>query len=120
MVDPRDVGAAAAALLTGDAPTGANYLVTGPEAITFRDVADELSAATGRAITFVDVPYEAARGALLESGAPQWLADNLVTNFAKLRAGACAEVNDTVLTLTGKPPRTFAQWARDHAAAFGG
>jgi len=120
MIDPRDIGAAAAVLLTEDGHDGGTYTVTGPEAITYRDVAGQLSAATGREITFVDVPDDAARGAMLESGAPPWLADNLVTLFGKLRDGACADVTDTVANLTGRPPHTFAEWARDHAALFRG
>lgn len=118
MIDPRDVGAAAAVLLTETGHEGKVYSVTGPEAITYQDVAEQLAAAAGKDIAFVDVTDEAARGAMLESGAPEWLADSLVELFGKLRAGACAEVRDTVRALTGRPPRTFAAWAQDHAAAF--
>lgn len=118
MIDPADVGAAAAALLTEDGHDGNAYSVTGPEAITFRDVARHLSAATGRDIDFVDIPDDAARATMLESGAPDWLADSLVQLFGKLRAGACAQVTDTVQALTGRAPRTFADWAQDHGRAF--
>lgn len=120
MIDPRDIGAVAAVLLTEDGHDGKTYMVTGPEAITYRDVAEQLSAATGRDIQFVDVPDNAARAVMLESGAPEWLADNLIRLFGKLRQGAGAEVTDTVRALTGRPPNTFAHWARDHATAFGG
>ncbi|MPY78860.1 MAG: NAD(P)H-binding protein [Actinophytocola sp.] len=120
MIDPRDVGASAAALLTGDGHEGRTYTVTGGEAITYADVAAQLSAATRRPVRFVDVPGDAAREALLSSGAPEWLADNLVRLFGKLRDGAGASVTDTVRELTGRAPRTFVEWARDHAAAFGG
>ncbi len=120
MIDPRDVGAAAAALLTGDGHEGRTYAVTGGETITYADVAAQLSVATGCQVRFVDVPDDAAREAMLSSGAPEWLADNLVRLFGKLRDGAGASVTGTVRELTGRPPRTFGEWARDHAAAFGG
>jgi uncharacterized protein YbjT (DUF2867 family) len=119
MIDPRDVAAAAAALLTGDAADGAELTVTGPEAITFRDVAEHLSAATGREVVFVDIPDEVADAALRESGAPDWFAGALVRTFAALRGGMAAGVTDTVRALTGRAPRSIAEWAGDHAAAFG-
>jgi hypothetical protein len=31
-----------------------------------------------------------------------------------------SSVVDTVERITGRPPRTFEQWARDHARAFAG
>lgn len=119
MIDPYDVGAVAAVALTEDGHEGKTYRLTGPEAITFEQVAEQLSAATGRVIGFVDIPPEDARSAMVASGMPGWLADGLVTLFGKLRDGACGEVNDTVQVLTGRRPRSFAEWAGAHAAAFG-
>ena len=61
MIDPWDVAEAAAAVLTSGGHLGRTYVLTGLQAITCYDVADELSTATGRSIMFVDVPGEAAR-----------------------------------------------------------
>lgn len=118
MVDPVDVGAAAAATLTGTGADGDVYRITGAAAITYDDVAAALSAAIGSPVDYVDVPDEAARSALLASGAPDWLAGNLVTLFGKLRAGACEEISPATRELIGRPPRTIGDWARDHAVAF--
>lgn len=57
---------------------------------------------------------------LEQAPVPAVLADALVTLFGKLRGDACGEVNDTVAGLTGHPPRSFAEWAAEHAAAFEG
>lgn len=57
---------------------------------------------------------------LEQAPVPALLADALVTLFGKLRGDACGEVNDTVAGLTGHPPRSFAEWAAEHAAAFAG
>ncbi|MGH3734228.1 MAG: SDR family oxidoreductase [Micromonosporaceae bacterium] len=119
MIESRDV-AAAAVLLTEDGHEGRTYEVTGPDAITYQEVAEQLSAATGRTVEFVDLPGDAAYAAMLDSGAPQWLAENLVALFGMLRDGGGSEVTDTVRALTGHSPRGFAEFARDHAAAFGG
>jgi uncharacterized protein YbjT (DUF2867 family) len=118
-VDPRDVAAVAAVALATDGHEGRIYALTGPEAITYERIAQALSAATGRSVEFVDIPDEAARQALREAGLPALIADTIVDVFASQRAGSMTRVSDAVLALTGRPPRTFAQFARDHAGVFG-
>jgi len=120
MIDPRDVAAAAAALLAEGGHEGDTITVTGPTAITYDDVAEALSAVTGRSVAFVPVPDEAALAGLVDAGMPEWLAGNLVRLFGLLRAGAAAETSDGVRALTGAEPRSFADFTRDHAAAFRG
>lgn len=121
MIDPRDVAAAAVALIE-HGPAGqtfhAPFHLTGPEAISYGEVARHLSAATGRPIEFVHVPDEAARQGLAAAGIPSWLAEQLVILFGLLRKGVQAQTTDTVRVLTGREPGAFAQFARDHAAAF--
>lgn len=120
MVDPRDVAEVAATILATDVspPDGARYEITGPEAITFDDVAAELSALTGRTVTFVAVPDEAAFSQLTGSGVPDWFARNLVALLGQLRDGAGAHVGDGVREVTGRAPRSVAQFLADHAVAF--
>jgi uncharacterized protein YbjT (DUF2867 family) len=118
MIDRRDVAAAAAVLLTDERHHEPTYTISGPTAIMYRDVAASLSAATGHNIIFVHIPDEAAHAALLDSGAPPWLADNLVALFRQLREGISSQVTDTVKALTGRSPRSFAESARDHAELF--
>lgn len=117
-VDPRDIAEVAAELLTADrAPTGV-YQLTGPEAVGFVRVAAELSAATGSTVTYVPVTDEEAFGAMTADGLPPMLADAIVAIFAAQRAGAMAAVTDTIPRILGRPARTLAGFARDHAAAF--
>jgi uncharacterized protein YbjT (DUF2867 family) len=119
MIDPRDVAAVAAVALRTDGHAGRSYHLTGPEAVTYASVAEELSRAAGTPVAFADVPEEAARQGLLASGAPGWLADQVVGVFRLIRAGALAQTIDTVRARTGREPRSVAAFARDHAAAFG-
>ena len=63
-VDVRDLADVAVAALTGSQHDNKSYSLTGPEALTFTEMAKQLSAALGRTITFVDVPPEAMREAL--------------------------------------------------------
>ena len=120
MVDPRDVAAAAAAILAaGDARHDRrSYQLSGPDAVTFDDVAAALSTVTGRAIGFVPVPDQAARAQLAQAGWPDWYAANLVRLFGLLRGGAAANVTSDVHGLTGRQPRSITEFLTDHASAF--
>jgi uncharacterized protein YbjT (DUF2867 family) len=118
MVDPRDVAEVAAAVLTGDGHDGRTYELTGPEAVTFDEVAGELSAALGRPVAFVPVPDADARAQMVAAGLPPWYADNVVTQMGQLRSGAQDRVGDTVAALTGREPRAVGEFLRDHATAF--
>jgi uncharacterized protein YbjT (DUF2867 family) len=118
MIDPRDVASVAGVMLTTASHKGDTHVLTGPEAITFGRIAEELSAATGRLVEFIDVPDEGARQGLVAAGMPDWLADELIVLFGILRQNVQEQTTDTVGTLTGREPRSFAQFARDHAARF--
>ena len=124
MIDPRDVGAAAAAVLCSPGHgasaghEGQTYLLTGPRAITYDEVAAGLSAATRSRVEFVDVPGDAAYQAMIGDGMPGFVAEQIVAMFARLRQGVAAQVSPDVETLTGSAPRDFACFATDHARLF--
>jgi uncharacterized protein YbjT (DUF2867 family) len=119
-IDTRDVAAVAAELLTSPGHQGTSYSLSGPEALSAAEVAERLSAATGRQVRSVDVGADSFRQALAGAGMPGWLVDGVVEGNTMLAAGHAATVTDEVARLTGRPPRTFAQFAADHRVAFGG
>ena len=81
-------------------------------------VADILSEAVGRRITYRDIALDALREQLVSGGAPPWLVEVRMEFTAFLREGFAAAVTDTVARTTGHPPRTFAAFAAEHAARF--
>jgi uncharacterized protein YbjT (DUF2867 family) len=95
-----------------------SYSLTGPEALTFADMAEQLSAALGRTIAFVDIPPEAMRGALADMGFPAWQADGLLEEFAMYRGGEAAGVESGVAKALNRSPRSFGEFARDYAPLF--
>ena len=115
MIDPRDVGAATASVLSTDAHDGRTYVLTGPEAISYAEVAATLSAAIHRRIEFIHVPDAKATEGLIDAGLPEFAARNVVTIFAMAREGAAEQVTDSVESLTGRPARRLAAFVRDHA-----
>ena len=111
MVDTRDVAAVAAALLTESGHREGIYDVTGPEALSYQDVAGKLSSRLGRQIAFVDVPDDAVRQTLLGFGIGEWMAGGLVDLFQAYKRsgtdGYAAAVTDTVQRVTGRAPRSL-------------
>jgi uncharacterized protein YbjT (DUF2867 family) len=111
MVDTADVGAVAAVVLTNSGHDGKTYDVTGPEALSYDDVASRLSSTLGRRVEYVAVADDAARAALAGAGLGDWLVDSLVSLFAQYRRsgtdGYAAQVTDTVERLTGRPAHTL-------------
>ncbi len=120
MVDARDVAAVAAVALTADGHAGRAYTVTGPRALSFGEVAAKLSLATGKAVSYRDVPLEAMRRRLAAAGTPPWHIDVLSDFWTVLRDGCAAQVTDAVEVVTGTAPRSFEQFAREHADRFRG
>ena len=118
MVDARDVAAVAAAALTRPGHTGQTYVITGPEALSHAMVAAILSEAVGRRIVYRDIELDALREQLVAAGTPPWLVDVRMEFTSVLREGFAAVVTDTVTRTTGRPPRTLAAFAAEHAARF--
>ena len=117
-VDVRDLADVAVAALTTSKHDDKIYSLTGPDALTFADMAQQLSSAVGRTITFVDVPPESMRAALVDLGFPAWQAEGLLEEFAMYRRGEAAGVEPGVRDALGRPPWSFDDFARDYAPLF--
>jgi len=116
VIDPRDIAAVAARALTDDAHAGATHLLTGPQMISRPEQVQAIGAAIGRELRFEEVPVQDARVRMLADGRPPALVDALLS-AAETRS-ASTLITSTVADLTGEPPRSFQQWARDHSEAF--
>ena len=119
MTDARDIAAVAAVVLTEPGHTGAHYDVTGPEALSYADVAAKLTTAMGRPVSYVAAPDGAVRQALLGAGLNEWFANALVGLYQDYRrsgtGGYAAQVADTVERLTGHKARTLDDLLREMA-----
>jgi hypothetical protein len=73
--------------------------------------------AIGRKLKFVELSEEQARRQWREAG----YSDEVIAFFVWAHGNTPPvgyTVVPTVEQVTGRPPRTFAQWAREHAGAF--
>lgn len=117
-IDANDIAAVATKVLTQPGYDSRILELTGPEAISVTEVAAILSRVSGREITYVDVPEEAARQAMQNQHMPDWMVDAMLELNSILKAGYGATVTNTVEQVTGRPARTFKQFAQDNAHCF--
>jgi uncharacterized protein YbjT (DUF2867 family) len=120
MIDVRDVAAVAVTALTRPGYEGQIYTPTGPEAVTFDEVATIVSTWTGEQVRHVRVPPDAVRDTLQAMGVQGWFAADMAMLHTMLATGYEDAVTDDVRAVTGNPPRTVAQFAADFAARLAG
>jgi len=118
-VDTRDIAAVAATVLTSKGHENLIHEITGPEALTYTQVAEQLSSLCGRKIRYVNVPDAMAHRSMVDMGTPPWLAEGMITLYHMFKAnGATALTLDTVERITGRAPRSLAAYLWEHEAAF--
>jgi uncharacterized protein YbjT (DUF2867 family) len=117
LIHERDLADVAVAALTSPSHVGAVHDLTGPETLTQAEQVRLLGAAVGRDVRWEEMPVEEARETMLARGWDQEFLDNALVYWASL-VDRPETVTGTVEEITGKPARTFAQWAIDHAADF--
>jgi uncharacterized protein YbjT (DUF2867 family) len=119
-IDVGDIAEVAIITLTSPGHEGKIYPITGPEALTMSEVAERLSAATGRSIRYVNVAPEDAKRAQLAAGVPPYMADALAELFAERRNGGESKVWPMLQDVFGLRPTPFAEFAARNAAIFRG
>ena len=117
-LDVRDIASVAVKALTGPGHEGKTYELTGPEALTFHEIANQLSKATGKPIRYVPVTRDAAEESMRKAGMPDWNVRALGELYGFFASGQAARLSDAIERVTGRPPIRFEQFARDFASSF--
>ncbi|MGI5131917.1 NAD(P)H-binding protein [Pseudonocardia sp. CA-107938] len=118
VIDPADIAAVALEALTSDGHAGKAYLLTGPEPLLPADRLRILGDVLGRDLRFEAEPNDEAWTRMSASMPERYV--RAFFSFYVDRTLDESIVYPTVAEVTGRPPRTFEQWATAHAAAFGG
>ena len=118
-IDLRDIAVAAAKILSSPAHhSGKIYELNGPEALSYAEIAEEISKATGRKVQYVDISANAQRKALLEMG----MSDFLVTALLELQeyyaSGKASKVDGTLESLIHRAPTTMDEFLKEFAEQF--
>jgi uncharacterized protein YbjT (DUF2867 family) len=115
--DERDVAAVAVRTLCTEGHAGAEYVVTGPQSLTQAEQVQTIGRAIGRSLRVEEISPDEARSELLPVlGSPTFV--NMLLTAWAAAIGQPAFVTSTFAEVTGAPPRTFFEWATDHAAEF--
>lgn len=118
-VDAEDIAAVVVAALTEDRHAGQIYELSGPRAVTLAETGATISEATGREVRYVPLSVQDYVAELVQQGWPPADAETFADVIEPLRSGKDEYVSDGVQRALGRPPRTFAEFARSTAAAGG-
>jgi uncharacterized protein YbjT (DUF2867 family) len=117
-VAAEDIAAVAVHALSDPSLTPEIFEVTGGELLTIPEQVGILAEATNRPIRCVDVSTATAIQGLIGIGTPAPVAAAVGQSFEAIRDGQMAMVKDTVMRVTGRQPKSFQSWAREHASRF--
>ena len=117
-IDTRDIGEVIAKVLSAPDTENQTLRLTGEQLMDFAEVAAVMSEVLGREIRYFDQPpdeFRAFMGKILHS---EWHIDALCSLFAQIAGGALEETTSAVADMLGRPPRSLAEFVRDHQPAF--
>lgn len=110
-IDERDIANVAVRALSERSHIGSRYVLTGPESLTQEEQVQQIGQAIGRGLRWEEIGREEIQGQL--TGVPESALDTWASFVRSPEV-----VTPTVKEVTGRPPRTFGEWARDHADRF--
>ncbi len=119
-VAAADVARAGAAILADGSENGRDYVITGPELLSFAELCEILSRVTGRSIPYVDVSEEELAQTLVEQAGmtPEQAEIGVICHLRAWRNGDAEALTGTYRELTGRDPTTAEQWIAEHAEVF--
>jgi uncharacterized protein YbjT (DUF2867 family) len=118
-IDVRDIAVAAAKILSSSAHhSGKIYELNGAEALTYAEIAEKISKATGRKVQYVDIPANAQRKALLDMGMPDFLVTALLELQEYYASGKASKVDGTLESLIPRAPTTMDEFLKEFADQF--
>ena len=118
LIDVEDVAEFLAHVLTEDGHENKIHFITGSEVLSFSDIAQQMSDALGREISYIDIPAEDFSAQLRQFGTDEWYVDAVKDLFELIASGDGASTTDTFAEVCGRAPVTFRQFMEKHKAAF--
>lgn len=112
LIDVEDIAAVVVKILTNPTLRNRDFDVTGPQPLTFHDVAKQLSATGGKPVTYVPISNEAFAANLRKAGLPEPAVANLAELFALFATGIYAKPTNDVQEVLGRAPTPYAEYAR--------
>ncbi len=104
-IDADDIAAAAAAALTDPAIPNGDAILTGPQSLSYDEVADILSDALGITITHYKLSEQELTERIQSGGLSRSYAELLAAMDTAIAAGGEDRLTDSVVALAGKTPQ---------------
>ncbi|MEM8673007.1 MAG: SDR family oxidoreductase [Cyanobacteria bacterium P01_G01_bin.67] len=114
-VDVRDIAAVAVKALTESTHVGQAYTLTGTDALTYDELANELSKVLGRSISHISLSPSDLKHGMLAEGMPEVIADRMLDLERYYREDQASRITKDIKQVTGHEPSRFAQYTRDYA-----
>jgi NAD(P)H dehydrogenase (quinone) len=108
----------AVAVLTGTGHDGASYDITGPQALTLAEAADQFSRVTGLPASYQPETLEEARASRVKFNPTDWELEAWVSTYVAIATGEMSVVSHTVQALTGHAPQSFADYIQRHPESY--
>lgn len=118
-IDTRDIGAVAAEILSTDTWWNQTHVLTGPEALSYSEVAAALSDLLGTTVTYRRQRLFFARLAINQQVGYHHARDQLADLAVLLEQGIEDRPTETVQNILGRPPCSVEQWIAEHRQLFG-
>ncbi len=118
MIDARDIGEVAANLLIKEGHENEILDLTGPNPISYQDIAESLTKQLQKDITYVPIPGEAAYEAMVKMQMPDFLARDLVTMMEIWESEKTTPATSSVKEVLGRTPRSIGEFLSDYLDAF--
>lgn len=113
-IDARDIAAVAVKALTEDGHHAQAYALTGARAHNRHEVAEVITQAAGKAVTYRPISETQFQEGMTSAGMPEGYVALMTGLYQSVRAGYSATVTDTVERVTGRAPTSLEQFARDY------
>lgn len=117
-IDTRDIGEFVAKLFANAGHQGKTYELNGTEALTYDEVAQQISRATGRTVRYIDIPVTRQKQSLQELGMPEWQVEALLELQRYYLEGGGGDVDDLPKQVMGREPKRLAQFLQEFAGEF--
>ena len=117
-IHPDDIADVAIAALTTRDHDGQSHVITGPEALSYGDMAATIGVAIGKQVRFEEISDKQAYEGVVAWAGKSPYADALVDIWRAVREGRLATVSDGVKQIIGRRPIPFDRWAKENADSF--
>lgn len=118
LIDCEDIAACAASLLVADRPPLGPFALTGPESLSFDEIAARFSRVLGFRVALIAQPIEVLVDAMRRRGVSEFLSTSFAQMMRAFAAGEADQVSPDAEKILGRPPRTLDQFLHTHRAEF--